>query len=325
MPTKYHVSIKECSFMGIKASFFLVKIISRIILSQQCKFICMHTICKENHIINDLYMFEVDIFSYGFIQRALFSGLIIAITCSVIGLFLVLKRQSLFGDAISHMAFGGIAIGTFLNIYPIWTAMGFSIVTALAIAKIRQSTKLPSDSMVAVMLSLGLGIGVTLVSLSDGFSVDVFSFLFGSILLVSLQDIYPIIIVAIIVVSIIIVYYKKFIYIAFDEEQAKISGIEVEKLNYLFTILVAITIIFSMKLVGILLISALIVIPNITALLFNQGFKKTLVISLSLSTFSVFAGIVLSYYYNLAPSGIIVLLSTTSFMSAFLLKTFILK
>jgi zinc transport system permease protein len=142
---------------------------------------------------------------------------------------------------------------------------------------------------------------------------------------VSLQDIYPIIIVAIIVVSIIIVYYKKFLYIAFDEEQAKISGIEVEKLDYLFTILVAITIIVSMKLVGILLISSLIVIPNITALLFNRGFKKTLLISLSLSTFSVFAGIVLSYYYNLAPSGIIVLLSATGFIITFLLKTSIFK
>lgn len=270
-------------------------------------------------------MFEIDIFSFGFIQRALFSGLTIAITCSVIGLFLVLKKQSLFGDAISHMAFGGIAIGTFLNIYPVWTAMGFSIVTALAIAKMKQSTKLPSDSMVAIMLSLGLGVGVTLVSLSHGFSVDLFSFLFGSILLVSVQDLYPIIIVAIIVVAIIIAYYKKFLYIAFDEEQAKISGIEVEKLNYLFTILVAITIIVSMKLVGILLISSLIVIPNITALLFNQGFKRTLLISLSLSTISVFAGIVLSYYYNLAPSGIIVLLSASSFILAFLLKTCILK
>ncbi|HEX7142442.1 MAG TPA: metal ABC transporter permease [Nitrososphaeraceae archaeon] len=270
-------------------------------------------------------MFEVDIFSYGFVQRALFSGLIIAITCSIIGIFLVLKKQSLFGDAISHMAFGGIAIGTFLNFYPIWTAMGFSIVTALAIAKMRQSTKLPSDSMVAVMLSLGLGIGVTLVSLSNGFSVDIFSFLFGSILLVSPEDIYSILIVAVIVVSIIIVYYKKFIYITFDEDQAKISGIEVEKLNYLFTILVAITIIVSIKLVGILLISSLIVIPNITALLFNRGFKKTLLISLSLSTFSVFGGIILSYYYNLAPSGIIVLLSATGFIITFLLKTSILK
>ncbi|HVP82751.1 MAG TPA: metal ABC transporter permease [Nitrososphaeraceae archaeon] len=270
-------------------------------------------------------MFEVDIFSYGFVQRALISGLIIAITCSIIGIFLVLKRQSLFGDAISHMAFGGIAIGMYLNFYPIWTAMGFSIVAALAIAKIRQSTKLPSDSMIAVMLSLGLGIGVILVSLSDGFSVDMFGFLFGSILLVSPEDIYPIIIVAIIVVSITIVYYKKFVYIAFNEDQAKISGIEVEKLNYIFTILVAITIIVSMKLVGILLISSLIVIPNITALLFNSGFKKTLLISLSLSTFSVFAGVVLSYYYNLAPSGLIVLLSASGFIIAFLLKYSIVK
>ena len=199
-------------------------------------------------------MFELDFFSYGFIQRALLSGLIVAITCPLIGIFLVLKRQSLFGDAISHMAFGGIAIATYLNIYPIWTAMGFSIAAALVITKIRHSTKLPSDSMVAVMLSLGLGVGVTLVSLSDGFSVDLFSFLFGSILLVSYEDIFQIVFVAIIVVSIIMVYYKKFIYIAFDEDQAKISGINVEKLNYLFTVLVAITIIVSMKLVGILLI-----------------------------------------------------------------------
>ena len=134
-----------------------------------------------------------------------------------------------------------------------------------------------------------------------------------------------IIIVAIIVVSMIIAYYKKFLYIAFDEEQAKISGIDVEKLNYLFTILVAITIIVSMKLVGILLISSLIVIPNVTALLFNQGFKKTLLISLSLSTFSVVAGVILSYYYNLAPSGLIVLLSASGFIFAYVLKTSILK
>ncbi|HEX5185327.1 MAG TPA: metal ABC transporter permease [Nitrososphaeraceae archaeon] len=268
-------------------------------------------------------MLELDFLYYGFIQRALISGLIIAITCSTIGIFLVLRRQSLFGDAISHIAFGGIAIGTFLNIYPIWTAMGFSVAAALGITKIRQSTKLPSDSLVAVMLSLGLGIGVTLVSLSNGFSIDLFSFLFGSILLISYGDLIQIIIVAVIVVSIILVYYKKFLYIAFDEDQAKISGIKVEKLNYLFTVLVAITIIVSMKLVGILLISSLLVLPNISSLLLNKGFKKTVLYSIALSTSSVFSGIILSYYYNLAPSGMIVLLSTLSFIIIFLIKNFI--
>jgi zinc transport system permease protein len=263
-------------------------------------------------------MLDLDFFSYSFIQRALLSGLIIAIICSLIGIFLVLKRQALFGDAISHMAFGGIAIGTFLNMYPLWTAMGFSIAAALVIAKIRQTTKLPSDSLVAVMLSFGLGIGVTLVSLSDGFSIDLFSFLFGSILLVSYEDIFQIVFVAILVVSVIKSYYKKFIYIAFDEDQAKISGIHVEKLNYLFSVLVAITVIISMKLVGILLISSLIVIPNITALLFHRGFKQTLLFSIILSTSCVFAGITLSYYYNLAPSGMIVLLLTSGFIIAFL-------
>ncbi|MDX1371602.1 MAG: metal ABC transporter permease, partial [Nitrososphaeraceae archaeon] len=129
-----------------------------------------------------------ELLSFAYIQRSLITGISVAIISSLIGLFLVLKKQSLFGDAISHMAFGGIAIGTFLNIYPIWTAIIFSASSALAINKIRNYTKLNADSMVAVLLSLGLGIGVTLISLSDGFSVDLFSFLFGSILLVSLED-----------------------------------------------------------------------------------------------------------------------------------------
>jgi zinc transport system permease protein len=255
-----------------------------------------------------------ELLSFAYIQRSLITGISVAIISSLIGLFLVLKKQSLFGDAISHMAFGGIAIGTFLNIYPIWTAIIFSASSALAINKIRNYTKLNADSMVAVLLSLGLGIGVTLISLSDGFSVDLFSFLFGSILLVSLEDM--------LLILGIILFYQKFIYIAFDEDQAKISGISVQKLDYLFTVLVAITVIVSMKLVGILMISSLIVIPNITALTFNQGFKTTMIISILLSIFSVFFGIILSYFFNLSPSGVIVLLSVGIFLSVISLKYF---
>ncbi|MFB5599076.1 MAG: metal ABC transporter permease [Nitrososphaeraceae archaeon] len=265
----------------------------------------------------------VDIFeilSFGYIQRSLIAGISVAIICSLIGLFLVLKKQSLFGDAISHMAFGGIAIGTFLNIYPIWTAIIFSSSSALVISKIRYYTKLNADSMVAVLLSLGLGIGVTLISISDGFSVDLFSFLFGSILLVSSDDMLLIVGIAFTVSLIILWLYKKFIYIAFDEDQAKISGLPVQKLDYLFTVLVAITVIVSMKLVGILMISSLIVIPNITALMFNQGFKITLLISILISILSVFVGIMLSYFFNLAPSGIIVLLLVGIFLTVVSLK-----
>jgi len=263
-----------------------------------------------------------ELLSFAYIQRSMITGISVAIISSLIGLFLVLKKQALFGDAISHMAFGGIAIGTFLNIYPIWTAIIFSASSALAINKIRYYTKLNADSMVAVLLSLGLGIGVTLISISDGFSVDLFSFLFGSILLVSLDDMLLILGIAVTVSIMILLLYQKFIYIAFDEDQAKISGMSVQKLDYLFTVLVAITVIVSMKLVGILMISSLIVIPNITAITFNQGFKTTMIISILLSIFSVFFGIILSYFFNLAPSGVIVLLSVGIFLSVISVKYF---
>jgi zinc transport system permease protein len=263
-----------------------------------------------------------DFFLLGYIQRALISGISIAIMCSLIGLFLVLRKQSLFGDAISHMAFGGIAIGTYLNIYPFWTAIIFSASSALVINKIRYYTKLNSDSMVAVLLSFGLGIGVTLISMSDGFSVDLFSFLFGSILLVSYEDVLITVGMVIIVTSIIGLFFKKFIYVTFDEDQAKISGLHVEQLDYLFIVLVAVTVIVSMKLVGILLISSLIVIPNIASLMLNQGFKRTLLISIIISACSVFFGIILSYYFNTAPSGMIVLLSVGIFVAVIISKYF---
>lgn len=263
-----------------------------------------------------------DFFLFGYIQRALISGISIAIICSLIGLFLVLRKQSLFGDAISHMAFGGIAIGTYLNIYPFWTAIIFSASSALVINKIRYYTKLNSDSMVAVLLSFGLGIGVTLISISDGFSVDLFSFLFGSILLVSYEDVLMTVGMAIIVTSIIGLFFKKLIYVTFDEDQAKISGLHVEQLDYLFIVLVAVTVIVSMKLVGILLISSLIVIPNIASLMLNQGFKRTLFISIIISACSVFFGIILSYYFNTAPSGMIVLLSVGIFIAVIISKYF---
>lgn len=266
-----------------------------------------------------------DFFLFGYIQRALISGISIAIMCSLIGLFLVLRKQSLFGDAISHMAFGGIAIGTYLNIYPFWTAIIFSASSALVINKIRYYTKLNSDSMVAVLLSFGLGIGVTLISISDGFSVDLFSFLFGSILLVSYEDVLMTVGMAIIVTSIIGLFFKKLIYVTFDEDQAKISGLHVEQLDYLFIVLVAVTVIVSMKLVGILLISSLIVIPNIASLMLNQGFKRTLFISIIISACSVFFGIILSYYFNTAPSGMIVLLSVGIFIAVIISKYFYLN
>ncbi len=262
----------------------------------------------------------LEILEAGFIQRALITGIAVAIICSAVGLFLVLRRQSLFGDALSHMAFGGIAVGMFTNIYPIWTAIIVSVLAALGMTKLRQSTKVPPDAAVAVLLSAGLALGIVLISVSGGFSVDLFSFLFGSILLVSQDEVYMILSLSAGIMTILLLLYRKFMYISFDEEQAKVSGLQVSKLNYLFIVLASITVIASIRLVGILLISSLIVIPNITAMLFGKGFVKTALISSMIGVFSVVAGIFISYEANIATGGTIVLVLITTFLATLVAK-----
>lgn len=263
---------------------------------------------------------SLEIFSYTFMQKGLIAGTAIAIICSLLGTFLVLRRHSLFGDALAHMAFGGIAVGMFTGIYPIWTAYIVSILGALGITKLRKSTKISGDASIAVLLVSGFGIGVLLISATDGFSVDLFSFLFGSILLISTEDTFLIVVISVGVVIAITALRKQLLHFTFDEEQAKVGGLNVDRLNYVFVIIAGITVITSMRLVGILLISALIVLPNITAMMFGRGFKETVIISMSIAVFSVVSGIIMSYYLDLAPSGTIVMVTVAVLVGALLAK-----
>ncbi len=254
-----------------------------------------------------------EILSYNFMQRALVAGIAIALMCSVVGLFLVLRRHSLFGDALAHSAFGGIAAGLFLGIYPMWTAFAVSILSALGLTKIRQKFQISGDATVAILLSSGLAMGIILISLAGGFTVNLFGFLFGSILLVSLQNTIVILCLAGLILITILLLYRQLVYTTFNEEQAKVSGIQVEKISYLLVVIAGITVVSSMQLVGILLTSSLIVIPNVTAMLFSRSFKQTAILSMSFAVFSTVIGILSSYSFNVAPGGMIVLISIIIF------------
>jgi len=242
-------------------------------------------------------------------HRALISGVSIAILCSVVGLFLVLRRYSLFGDAIAHSSFGGIALGLLIGVYPLWTAYGVSIVSALIITKVKDKYNISGDASIAVLLSSGIAVGLVIIGLSGGFTIDIFSFLFGSILLVSVDDTVLILALTGIILIVILLLYRQILYSTFNEEQAKVSGIPVEKINYLIVFMAGITVVTSIQLVGVLLISALLVIPNVTAIMYGKGFKLTAIISMSFSIFSVVAGILISYIFDITPAGTIVLLS----------------
>ena len=259
--------------------------------------------------------------SYGFMQKALIAGIAVGLICSFMGTFLVLRRYSLFGDGIAHVAFGGISVGLFLGVFPLWTAFIVSIFGGIGLQKLRQSTKISGDAAVAVVLVSGLAVGVILVSSSGGFSVDLFSLLFGSILLISNEDTIMILAISSGIIATLVVLQKQFLHLTFNEEQAKLVGLRTTLLNYAFVILASITVVTSMRLVGILLISALIVIPNITAMMFGKGFKKTVCISMGISVISVIGGILLSYFLNLAPSGTIVIITVGILVGTLVLKS----
>ena len=259
--------------------------------------------------------------SYAFMQKALIAGVAVGIICSFMGTFLVLRRYSLFGDGIAHVAFGGISVGLFLGVFPLWTAFIVSIFGGLGLQKLRQSTKISGDSAVAVVLVSGLAVGVILVSSSGGFSVDLFSFLFGSILLISNEDTIMILAISAGIIATLTIMQKQFLHLTFNEEQAKLVGLRTTLLNYAFVVLASITVVTSMRLVGILLISALIVIPNITAMMFGKGFKKTVFISMSISVISVVSGILVSYFLNVAPSGTIVVIAVGILIGTLVLKS----
>lgn len=250
-----------------------------------------------------------EILAYDFMQRALLTGSVIAVLCSVVGMFLVLRRYSLFGDAIAHSSFGGVALGLFLGIYPLWMAYVVSIISAILITRIKERFDISGDAAIAVMLSSGIAVALVIIGLSGGFSIDIFSFLFGSILLVSADDTILVLALTGSILLIILALFRQLLYSTFDEKQAKVSGIHVDRINYLIIFIAGLTVVTAIQLVGVLLISALFVIPNVTAMMLGRGFQSTVIISVVLSVSCVISGIMLSYVLNIAPAGSIVVLS----------------
>ncbi len=263
----------------------------------------------------------LEAFQYGFMQRALIAGVMIAVICSVIGTFIVLKRLSMIGDGLSHIALGGVALGLLLNVYPLITALIFSILSAIGINSLKRA-KIYGDVAIAIFFSAGLAVAVIILSLGRGFNVDLFSYLFGSILTVNETDLQVMLGLGIFTLGAVVIFYKELFYITFDEISARASGIPVEKLNTLLIVLTAITVVVSLKIVGILLVSSLLVVPIATGLQFSRNFRETILSSMAFAVFSVIAGLIISYNFNLAAGGAIVLTSVIVFLIVMLYKKY---
>jgi zinc transport system permease protein len=261
------------------------------------------------------------IFQYGFMQNALMAAVFISILCPAVGVFLVLRRYSMMGDTLAHSSFAGVAIGLVTGFNPILSAFLFTSLCGVLIELLRHYFRKYAELILSIVLTLCVGIAITLIS-SGRVGADINSFLFGSILTVTQEDLLTMLGLSIISVFLLIFLFNKLLYITFDEEGAKIAGIKVKLINYIFAILVAATISVSIRIMGILVISSMIAIPVASALQLGKGFKTTLFLSIGIGFIDIISGLIFSVVIDCAPGGTISLMSIFILIAIILLKRF---
>jgi len=260
-------------------------------------------------------------FEYDFIQNAVISGIVIGFIAPILGVFLVVRRLSMIADALSHITLSGIAfsllltktfaksIPLFANLNPIYIGMFFSVMGSLGIEKLRKSYKHYEEIAIPIIMAAGIGFGVVFISMANGFNVDLFNYLFGSIIAIQRSDMWTIVFVGLVVIAFLFLFYKELFSLSFDEESAKINGIPYKIIHLLFTLVVAIVIASAMRIVGILLVSALMVLPVAASIQLAKSFKQTIYYSILFGQLAVILGLHFSFELNWAPGGTIVIIS----------------
>lgn len=253
--------------------------------------------------------------NFDFIRYSLISGLLIGFIAPLIGAFIVVRRLSLIADALSHVTLGGISFGMFLLtiipvfsvINPMWFGILFAVIGALLIEKLRTSFSNYQEIAIPIIMSAGIALSAIFISLADGFNQEIVGLLFGSISAVNISDLTTIIIIAIIILIFIVLFYKELFILSFDEEYSKVIGIP-KWIQFLFIVIVAMVISASMRVVGILLVSALITLPIAISMRITKGFKQLIALSVILGELSVILGLIIAFYMNISPGGVIVVL-----------------
>jgi len=255
-----------------------------------------------------------ELFSYAFMQRAFLAGLGVSLTCAILGVFLVLRRDAMIGHGLAHVTFGGVALGMVLNVAPLPVALGVAILSALGILKLKERAELYGDTAIGIISSLGMALGIFLVSLAGGFNLDLFGYLFGNVLAIDPGEVWASFLLALAVLATVAFFYQEFLFLTFDSESARASGIQVGRLDSLMAVLTAVTVVVGMKVVGILLISALLVIPAAAALQVARNFKGAMLLSAALALVSAAVGLTAAFFFDWPPSGTIVLMAGVLFL-----------
>ena len=255
-----------------------------------------------------------DIFQYNFFSNALLAALFASISCGYIGTYIVTRRIVFISGGISHASFGGIGLAYFLGINPLIGAGVFSLFAAFGIEALSTKAELRMDSLIGMMWSLGMATGIIFIFLTPGYASNFMTYLFGNILTVSVSDLYIMALVCLVIAAVFFLLFRAILYTSFDPEYASTLGIPVTLINYLLIGLVALTIIINIRVVGIILVIALLTIPQATASLFSKSFKSIIILAILFGILSSVGGLILSYFLNIPSGATIIFLSIMIFV-----------
>ncbi len=262
----------------------------------------------------------IELLSYSFMVRAILAGLIIAIIMPIIGSFLVAKRYSLIADSLAHVSLAGVGAGLLLGTTPVIAAIPITAIGAVLLEWLRQKRRISGETSLAILMSGGLALAVVFAGLAHGVSIDFNSYLFGSIITTGWTDLLILAIAAILLLIVVLGNYQGLLYASFDEDGAKIAGYKVGLLSYGLAVVTAIMVVLSLRIVGGLLIGALLVIPIVSASQFARSFRQTIWLGILFSILSVISGLIIAFYAGLAAGGAIVLAAITILILSILLK-----
>lgn len=267
-----------------------------------------------------------DIFNFfsqfQFMQYALLAGFLSGIATGITGTFVVVKKVSYLGGGIAHAVMGGLGIAYFLGINPMYGALAFAIFAAVLISVVKMRFRQNEDTVISALWSLGMAIGIIFAYITPGYNVNLLSFLFGNILLVTFENFILLLILDIIVVSLVFIFYRQLVFICFDEEYSRIRGLRVDLLYFILISMIALTVVVLVQTVGVILVIALITLPSAIAAIFTKRIKKMMLLSILLNYIFIFSGIITAFFIDLPAGATIILITGAGYLLAFLIKNF---
>ena len=264
-----------------------------------------------------------EILQYEFIRNAIIASVLVNIICGIVGTYIVIKKIALISGGISHATFGGIGLGYFLGINPILTAIPFSLVSALAIGLLSRGKRFSRDTAISIFWAAGMALGIIFISLSPGYAPDLFSYLFGNILTIPVMDLYIMAALALLVIVLTALFFRELAAVSFDEEFAAVTGIPHNIINTLLLLMVSLSVVVLIRIVGIIMVIALLTIPAAICRQFTYNIKKLIISSMVTGTLLTLGGLWISYLLDLASGATIILFLAAVFMLSIIIKVLI--